>query len=67
MSRPRKYPPELLDRGARLVMESGRPIACRPRSRCPVGDLAQVGPPARSGSRPRRSARVSGHPDIRFA
>jgi len=27
MSRPRKYPPELLDRGARLVMESGRPIA----------------------------------------
>jgi transposase len=27
MPRPRKYPPELLDRGARLVMESGRPIA----------------------------------------
>jgi transposase len=27
MSRPRKYPPELLDRGARLVFESGRPIA----------------------------------------
>src|ERR1700712_4348153 len=27
MSRPRKYPPELLDRGARLVIESGRPIA----------------------------------------
>src|SRR4030095_703613 len=27
MPRPRKYPPELLDRGARLVFESGRPIA----------------------------------------
>src|SRR3954465_12959508 len=27
MSRPRKYPPELLDRGAGLVFESGRPIA----------------------------------------
>ena len=27
MPRPRKYPPELLDRGVRLVFESGRPIA----------------------------------------
>ena len=27
MSRSRKYPPELLDRGARLVFETGRPIA----------------------------------------
>jgi transposase len=27
MPRPRKYPRELLDRGARLVLESGRPIA----------------------------------------
>jgi transposase len=27
MPRPRRYPPELLDRGARLVFESGRPIA----------------------------------------
>ena len=27
MPRPRKYPEELLDRGVRLVMESGRPIA----------------------------------------
>jgi transposase len=27
MARPRKYPRELLDRGARLVFESGRPIA----------------------------------------
>ncbi len=27
MSRLRKYPPELLDRGARLVFDSGRPIA----------------------------------------
>src|SRR3954453_16361492 len=27
MPRPRKYPPELLDRGARLVFESQRPIA----------------------------------------
>ena len=27
MSRPRKYPPELLDRAARVVFESGRPIA----------------------------------------
>ena len=27
MARPRKYPPELLDRGARLVFDSGRPIA----------------------------------------
>src|SRR5215217_2269837 len=27
MSRPRKYPPELVERGARLVFESGRPIA----------------------------------------
>lgn len=27
MSRPRKYPEELLDRGARLVFDSGRPIA----------------------------------------
>ena len=27
MSRRRRYPPELLDRGARLVFESGRPIA----------------------------------------
>jgi transposase len=27
MPRPRKYPPELLARGARLVFESGRPIA----------------------------------------
>jgi transposase len=27
MARPRKYPPELLDRGARVVFESNRPIA----------------------------------------
>ena len=27
MPRPRKYAPELLDRGARLVFDSGRPIA----------------------------------------
>jgi transposase len=27
MARPRKYPPELLDRGARLMFKSGRPIA----------------------------------------
>jgi transposase len=27
MPRPRKYPPELLDRGARVVIDSGRPIA----------------------------------------
>jgi transposase len=27
MPRPRKYPPELLERGARLVFESQRPIA----------------------------------------
>ena len=27
MPRPRKYSPELLDRGARVVIESGRPIA----------------------------------------
>jgi transposase len=27
MPRPRKYPPELLDRGARVVLESERPIA----------------------------------------
>ena len=27
MPRPRKYPPELLDRGTRVVIESGRPIA----------------------------------------
>jgi transposase len=27
MGRPRKYPPELLNRGASVVVESGRPIA----------------------------------------
>ncbi len=27
MARPRKYPKELLDRGARVVIESSRPIA----------------------------------------
>ncbi len=27
MSRPRKYPKELLDRGVRLALESGRPVA----------------------------------------
>jgi transposase len=27
MSRPRKYPEELLERGVRLTLESGRPIA----------------------------------------
>ena len=27
MARPRKYPQELLDRGVRLALESGRPIA----------------------------------------
>jgi transposase len=27
MSRPRKYPPELLERAVRMVAESGRPIA----------------------------------------
>jgi transposase len=27
MGRPRKYPPELLDRGARVVIDSDRPIA----------------------------------------
>ena len=27
MGRPRKYPPELLERGVRMVFESGRPIA----------------------------------------
>jgi transposase len=27
MARPRKYPAELLERGVRLVFESGRPIA----------------------------------------
>jgi hypothetical protein len=29
MSRPRKYPPELLDRGARLVVESGASVYAR--------------------------------------
>jgi transposase len=33
MARPRKYPPELLDRGARVVIESGRPIAHVARDR----------------------------------
>ena len=27
MPRPRKYPDELMERGVRLVFESGRPIA----------------------------------------
>jgi transposase len=27
MARPKKYPDELMDRGVRLVFESGRPIA----------------------------------------
>ena len=27
MPRPRKYPQELIDRGVRLAIESGRPIA----------------------------------------
>lgn len=27
MSRPRKYPVELIERGVRLALESGRPIA----------------------------------------
>jgi transposase len=27
MARPKKYPDELMDRGARLVIESGRPVA----------------------------------------
>jgi transposase len=27
MSRPRKYPQELIDRGVRLAIESGRPVA----------------------------------------
>jgi transposase len=27
MSRPRKYPEQLLERGVRLALESGRPIA----------------------------------------
>jgi transposase len=27
MPRPRKYPPELIERGVRVVVESGRPIA----------------------------------------
>jgi len=27
MPRPRKYPQELIDRGVRLVLESGRPVA----------------------------------------
>jgi transposase len=27
MSRPRKYPEELVERGVRLALESGRPIA----------------------------------------
>jgi transposase len=27
MSRSRKYPPELIERGVRLALESGRPIA----------------------------------------
>ena len=33
MSRPRKYPPELLERGVREVWESGRPIAYVARDR----------------------------------
>lgn len=27
MGRPRKYPPELIERGVRLVLESGRPVS----------------------------------------
>jgi transposase len=27
MPRPRKYPPELIERGLRLALESGRPVA----------------------------------------
>ena len=27
MPRPRKYPPELIERGVRLALESGRPVA----------------------------------------
>jgi len=44
MARPRKYPPELLDRGARLVFESNRPIAhvARDLSRAPSSRDSQI-------------------------
>ena len=42
MPRARKYPEELLERGARLVFESGRPIAHVAAIWDPPGDAAQV-------------------------
>jgi hypothetical protein len=44
MAAPKKYPDELMDRGVRLVFESGRPIAqVAPRSRRLFGGVAQAG------------------------
>ena len=49
MPRPRKYPPELIERGVRLALESGRPIAhVAARSGHPPRDAAKVGAPGRS-------------------
>jgi transposase len=50
MSRPREYPEEL-ERGVRLVLESGRPIAQVAR---PFGEVAEAGAPggADQGLRP---------------
>jgi hypothetical protein len=38
MPRPRKYPDELIQRGARLAMESGRPISHIAKDEVPAWD-----------------------------
>ena len=53
MARPKKYPDELLERGVRLVLESGRPIAHVARDLgMHAGDVAQAG----ASGRGRRAA-----------
>ena len=48
MARPRKYPKELLDRGARVVIDSGQPIAHVARN---LGIPPRVAAPARPSDR----------------
>ena len=44
MPRARKYPEELLERGARLVFESGRRLITGPRERLPEAMARGGGP-----------------------
>ena len=65
MPRGRRYPQELIDRGVRLVFESGVRSRRSPRSGDASGGAAQAGAPGRDRHRSTRRSHQPGHEEIK--